>query len=198
MMKLQTFSILCILSLLTVKDMNAQKYEAPKHIIKFNLTPVFVGEFMPYYEYIFNKKLSGEIGVGFVTKNYLNDFVQESNFSKSRLLKTGPAFSLAARYYPYKSAELIYCTAEVRYRRYREAYQQLSTEGIMEESIEFNQKIIPRIGLGYIMYLDSHLLIDLSANLGLGVEKKLLLINESPISNYFLHFGIGFKLAYAL
>lgn len=198
MMKLQIFSLVCLLSLLTLNDTHAQQNESQKHIIKFNLAPIFVGEFMPSYEYVFHKKLSGEIGIGFVTKNYLNDFVQEANLSNSRLLKVGPAFSLALRYYPYRSAELIYCTAEIRYRRYREAYQQLNAEGLTEETIEYNQRVIPRLGLGYIIYMDSHLLIDLSANLGLGIEKKLLLFNESPMSNYYLHFGIGFKLAYTL
>lgn len=191
-------SMLFVMNIFMTHKSFAQNNERIKHLIKFNLAPIFVGEFMPYYEYTFNKKISGEIGIGFVTDNYLQNFVQETNGSTTRIHKNGPAFTLAARYYPYRIAELIYCTAEVKYRRYRKAYQQFTTDGSTEENIEFNQRIIPRIGLGYHRFLDDHFLIDLSANLGLGFEKKLQTSYEVPISKYFLNFGIGFKLAYAL
>jgi hypothetical protein len=189
--------IVFLFGLFSTQLVHAQKSEHKRHSIKFDLAPTLVGEFMPYYEFLFHKKISAEIGVGFVTDNYLMNFVQESNSAQTRLQKTGPAFSLAARYYPFRAGDLIYCTAAVKYRRYREAYQQFSTSGNLEESIEFNQRIIPRIGLGYHRFFDRHFLIDLSANLGLGFEKELKASNVSPISSYFLHFGIGCKLAYA-
>ncbi len=186
-----------LFGLFTTEAILAQKPDHNSHSIKFDVAPTFVGEFMPYYEYLFHKKISAEIGVGFVTDNYLMNFVQESNNVQTRLQKMGPAFSLAARYYPYSTGDLIYCTAAVKYRRYREAYQQFSTAGELEESIEYNQRIIPRFGLGYHRFFDQHFLIDLSVNLGLSFDKEFKQINASPILNYFLHFGIGCKLAYA-
>jgi hypothetical protein len=184
--------------LLIGSQLNAQDIKGPKHFIKFDAAPVFVGEFMPYYEYVINKKISTEIGVGFVTDNYLMNFVQESNSVQSRVQKIGPAFSLAARYYPYRRGDLIYCSAAIKYRRYRKANEQYNIEGNIEESIEYNQRIIPRIGLGYNFYLDQHFLIDISANLGLAFEKELKASSNVPLSNYYLHFGLGLKLVYAL
>ena len=183
--------------LLLTKTVLAQKSNHKKHSIKFDVAPTLVDEFMPYYEYLFHKKISAEVGVGFVTDNYLMNFVQESNSIQTRLQKMGPAFSPAARYYPFRTGDLIYCTADVKYRRYREAYQQFSAAGELEESIEYNQRIIPRLGLGYHRFFDQHFLIDLSVNLGLSFDKEFKQMNTSPISNYFLHFGIGCKLAYA-
>ncbi len=196
-MRFFIFLMIFLFGLFRSEEVHAQKPEHNRHSIKFDLAPTLVGEFMPYYEYLFHKKISAEIGVGFVTDNYLMNFVQESMVAQTRLQKMGPAFSLAARYYPYRAGDLIYCAAAVKYRRYREAYQQYSTTGALEETIEYNQRIIPRIGLGYHRFFDQHFLIDLSVNLGLGFEKEYNQFNASPISNYFLHFGIGCKLAYA-
>ena len=197
-MRIQLYLLLCAASLSIGGSLHAQKAKGPKHLIKFDAAPIFVGEFMPYYEYIFNSKISAEIGVGFVTENYLMDFVQETTYAQSRIQKKGPAFSLSARYYPYRKGDLIYCSAAIKYRRYREAYEQYSIDGGLEEDIEYNQRIIPRIGLGYHFYFDQHFLLDVSANLGLAFEKELQVVSSAPISNYFLHFGLGFKLVYAL
>ena len=41
--------------LLFGSQLNAQDIKGPKHFIKFDAAPVFVGEFMPYYEYVINK-----------------------------------------------------------------------------------------------------------------------------------------------
>ncbi len=196
-MRFFIFLIIFLFGIFFTEKAYAQKSDHNKHSIKFDFAPALVGEFMPYYEYLFHKKVSAEIGLGFVTDNYLMNFVQETIAAKTRLQKMGPAFSLAARYYPYRAGDLIYFTAAIKYRRYRDAYQQYSTTGALEENIEFNQRIIPRIGLGYHKFFDQHFLIDLSGNLGLGFEKESNQINAAPISNYFLHFGIGCKLAYA-
>lgn len=109
----------------------------------------------------------------------------------------GSAFSLAARYYHFRTRDLVYCTAAVKYRRYREVYQQFSAAGELEESIEYNRRIIPRLGPGYHRFCDQHFLIDLSVNHGLSFDKEFRQMNISPISNYFLHFGVECKLAYA-
>jgi hypothetical protein len=197
-MRIQLYVLMSVACLFFGVSLHAQKTKGPNHLIKFDAAPIFVGEFMPYYEYIFNSKISAEIGVGFVTENYLMDFVQETNYAQSRIQKKGPAFSLSARYYPYRKGDLIYCSAAIKYRRYREAYEQYSIDGDIEEEIEFNQRIIPRIGLGYHYYFDQHFLLDLSANLGLAFEKEFQVVSSTPVSNYFLHFGLGFKFVYVL
>lgn len=197
-MRIHLYLFLCAASLSIGGSLHAQQEKGPKHLIKFDAAPIFVGEFMPYYEYIFNSKISAEIGVGFVTENYLMDFVQETNYAQSRIQKKGPAFSVSARYYPYRKGDLIYCSAAIKYRRYREAYEQYSADGNLEEDIEYNQRIIPRIGLGYHFYFDQHFLLDVSANLGLAFEKEFQVVSSAAISNYFLHFGLGFKLVYVL
>ena len=183
--------------LFSTKVVLAQKSNHKKHRIKFDVATTLVGEFMLYYEYLFHKKISAEVGLGYVTDNYLMNFVQESINVQTRLQKMGPAFSLAARYYPFRTGDLIYCTAAVKYRRYREAYQQFSAAEELEESIEYNRRIIPRLGLGQHRFFDQYFLIDLTVNLGLSFVKEFKQMNTSPISNYFLHFGIGCKLAYA-
>jgi len=119
------------------------------------------------------------------------NFVQESNSAQSRVKKLGTAFSLVARYYPYRKGDLIYCSAAIKYRRYRKANEQYSVEGNIEESIENNQGIIPRIGLGYDFYLNQHFLIDLSANFGLTFENEFKFSRNVLLSNYYLHFGLG-------
>ena len=183
--------------LFSTKVVLAQKSNHKKHRIKFDVATTLVGEFMLYYEYLFHKKISAEVDVGYVTDNYLMNFVQESINVQTRLQKMGSAFSLASRYYPFRTGDLIYCTAAVKYRRYREAYQQFSAAEELEESIEYNRRIIPRLGLGQHRFFDQYFLIDLTVNLGLSFVKEFKQMNTSPISNYFLHFGIGLKLAYA-
>ena len=196
-MRFFIFFVIFLFGVFSTEKAHAQKYDQNRHSIKFNFAPTLVGEFMPYYEYLFDKKISAEIGIGFVTENYLLNFVQESIGAQTRLQKMGPAFSLAARYYPYRTGELMYCAAAIKYRRYREAYQQYATTGVLEETIEYTQRIIPRLGLGYHRFFNQHFLIDLSVNLGLGFEKEFKQMNASPVSNYLLHFGIGCKMAYA-
>ena len=148
-MRFFIFLMIFLFGVFSTEKAHAQKSDHNRHSIKFDFAPTLVGEFMPYYEYLFHKKISAEIGLGFVTDNYLMNFVQESIGAQTRLQKMGPAFSLAARYYPYRAGDLIYCAASIKYRRYRDAYQQYSTTGALEENIEYHQRIIPRIGLGY-------------------------------------------------
>ena len=61
-----------------------------------------IGEVMPSYEFVINEKFGIEGGIGFVTENYLNQFVQESNFGNTRQVKMGPSFLISSRYYPFK------------------------------------------------------------------------------------------------
>ena len=169
----------------------------PRHIVKLDLTPIFVGEIIPSYEYIFNDKIAIEGGLGIVTENYLSQFIQESNTGQTRQMKYGPGLLIGARYYPFHRAEIIYCKAELKYRKYKEEYQELgSSEGIQIIK-EYERKIIPRLGMGYHLYLDDHFLLDFSANLGLTFIKEFQFGYNDAVKNTRLHFGIGFKFAYA-
>lgn len=169
----------------------------PKHIVKLNILPLAVGEIMPSYEYIINEKFGIEGGIGFVTENYLSQFVQESNFGNTRQMNIGPSFLIASRYYPFKRADYLYCKGEIKYRRYKEVYQELSSSGGSQIIDEYERKIIPRIGLGYHLYLDEHFLFDMSANLGLTLIKDFQFGYDEAVKNTKLHFGLGFKFAYA-
>lgn len=171
--------------------------DGPKHIIKLNIAPIFIGEIMPSYEYLFNNKISMEAGLGFMTENYLQNFIQESNASQTRQIKYGPSFFIAARYYPYKKGEIIYFTGEIRYRNYKEVYQELGSTGGLTEIDEYLQKVIPRIGIGYHLYLDDHFLIDFSSYIGLTFDKRFQFGFSDPVKKSGLHFGIGLKFAYA-
>ena len=60
-----------------------------------------------------------------MTENYLSQFIQESNTGQTRQMKYGPGLLIGARYYPFHRAEIIYCKAELKYRKYKEEYQEL-------------------------------------------------------------------------
>ena len=167
------------------------------HIVKINIAPIVVGEIMPSYEYIFNDKIALEGGVGIVTENYLSQFIQESNLGQTRQMKIGPCFLISTRYYPFRRGEFIYCKAELKYRRYKEVYQELSSNGGNQIINEYERKIIPRLGTGYHIYLDEHFLFDLSANIGLSFIKEFQFGYTTAVQNTRLHFGIGFNFAYA-
>jgi len=169
----------------------------PKHIVKMNLAPIAVGEIMPSYEYIFNDKIAIEGGVGFVTENYLRQFIQESITGQTRQLKYGPSFVLSGRYYPFRRAEVIYCKAEVKFRRYKELYQQINNTGDFESIKEYEQRIMPRFGMGYHLYLDQHFFLDLGANVGLTFIQEYQFGYNDALKNTRFHFGIDFKFAYA-
>jgi len=168
-----------------------------KHIVKMNLAPIAVGEIMPSYEYIFNDKIAIEGGIGFVTENYLRQFIQESITGQTRQLKYGPSFLMSGRYYPFRRAEVIYCKAEVKLRRYKELYQQLNNSGDFESIKEYEQRIIPRFGMGYHLFLDQHFFLDIGANIGLTFIQEYQFGYNDALKNTRFHFGIDFKFAYA-
>ena len=168
-----------------------------KHIVKMNLAPIAVGEIMPSYEYIFNDKIALEGGIGFVTENYLRQFTQESITGQTRQLKYGPSFLISGRYYPFRRAEVIYCKVEVKFRRYKELYQQINNIGDFESINEYEQRIMPRFGMGYHLYLDQHFFLDLGANLGLTFIQEYQFGYNDALKNTRFHFGIDFKFAYA-
>ena len=168
-----------------------------KHIVKMNLAPIAVGEIMPSYEYIFNDKIAIEGGIGFVTENYLRQFIQESITGQTRQLKYGPSFMISSRYYPFRRAEVIYCKVEVKLRRYKELYQQLNNAGEFESIKEYEQRIMPRFGMGYHLFLDQHFFLDFGANIGLAFIREYQFGYNDALKNTRFHFGIDFKFAYA-
>ena len=79
----------------------------------------------------------------------------------------------------------------------KEIYQELNSAGDFQIIDEYERKVIPRIGVGYHLYLDEHFLFDMSANAGLTFIKDFQFGYDSAIKNTKLHFGLGFKFAYA-
>ena len=167
------------------------------HIVKMNLAPIAIGEIMPSYEYIFNDKIAIEGGLGFVTENYLRQFIQESITGQTRQLKYGPSFLVSGRYYPFRRAEVIYCKSELKFRRYKELYQQLNSAGGIESIKEYEQRVMPRFGMGYHLFLDQHFFLDLGANIGLSFIQEYQFGYNDAVKNTRFHFGIDFKFAYA-
>ena len=147
--------------------------------------------------YIFNDKIAIEGGVGFVTENYLRQFIQESVAGQTRQMKYGPSFVVSGRYYPFKRAEVIYCKAEIKFRRYKELYQQINNIGDFESIKEYEQRIMPRFGMGYHLFLDQHFFLDLGANIGLTFIQEYQFGYDDALKNTRFHFGIDFKFAYA-
>ena len=196
---MKAIHIFFLFSLLFSVQVHGQKSKTstPKHIIKLGITPIVVGEVLPSYEYVFTDKFGLEAGIGFVTENYLNQFIQESNFGNTRLMKFGPSFLIAARYYPFRRADYMYCKGEMKYRRYKEVYQEISGSGNTETINEYERKFIPRVGIGYQLYLDKHFLFDMNANIGLAFIKDYQFGSNAPVKNTKLHFGLGLKFAYA-
>ena len=96
-----------------------------------------------------------------------------------------------------KKGEIIYCTGEIRYRNYKEVYQEIGSSGGITEIDEYQQKVIPRIGIGYHLYMDDHFLVDFSSYIGLTFDKRFQIGFSEPVKNSGLHFGIGIKFAYA-
>ena len=96
---MRTFQISFLFLFALCVQMHAQKSNAskPKHVVKLGITPIFVGEILPSYEYIFTDKFGLEAGIGFLTENYLDQFIKESNFGNTRLMKIGPSSSRARR-----------------------------------------------------------------------------------------------------
>ncbi|MDG2153901.1 MAG: hypothetical protein P8K10_08215 [Crocinitomicaceae bacterium] len=196
MKAIQNFFLFSLLFSVQVHGQKS-KTSTPKHIIKLGITPIVVGEVLPSYEYVFTDKFGLEAGIGFVTENYLNQFIQESNFGNTRLMKFGPSFLIAARYYPFRRADYMYCKGEMKYRRYKEVYQEISGSGNTETINEYERKFIPRVGIGYQLYLDKHFLFDMNANIGLAFIKDYQFGSNAPVKNTKLHFGLGLKFAYA-
>ncbi len=169
----------------------AQDFQLPKNSIKVSVLPIFVGEVNFNYERILSKKISGELALGFVTDNYLMNFLSESNSLATNKILIGPSMGFLVKYYPFIVGDELYIDLEFKYRRYRKRYSQDEID-----FIEYNERFIPRVGIGYHHFLDEKLFIDFSGNLGLVFQNTLLFVNETVNQAIKFNFGVGLKFGY--
>ena len=188
------FLIICFAILFNSLELKAQSFKLPNNYLKISVAPIFVGEVNFNYERLFNDKISTEIAVGFVTDNYLKAFLSETATINTGKTLIGPSVGGLFKYYPFSKGDELYLCAEFKYRRYRKLYSQ---DGGALTYNEYTQRMIPRVGVGYHYFMDEHLFIDFSGNLGLIFEKSRQYGNDSPINNIKLHFGLGLKFGYA-
>lgn len=194
LVKLYLKRYLCIIILLLVSlKLVGQEYKLPKNSFKISVLPIFIGEVNVNYERILSKKISGEIAVGFVTDNYLMNFLSESTVAAANKVLIGPSGGVLFKYYPFIAGDELYIDLEFKYRRYRKRYTQ--DAGAVEFN-EYTERFIPRIGVGYHHFLDEKLFFDFSGNLGLIFQNMLLFSNENIISSIKLNFGVGLKFGY--
>lgn len=183
-------------------------FNPSKNLSKIGVQEIFNGDFSLYQERVFTDKLSAEVGLGIVLRNFIKDFFQENTPSDTRKTLLGPSFSLKAKYYPYIPGEAFYFSAEHKFRRYRTQYSTTSVSGSMFEFNEFSQRNVFRIGIGYIHCVDEHFFIDYYTSVGMS---NVLDQNRIPIYNQTtgeydyekdksrttaLHFVAGLKFGY--
>ena len=171
----------------------AQDYQLPKNSIKASVLPIFVGEVNINYERILTKKISAEAALGFVTDNYLMNFLSEANSTSANKVLIGPSAGFLFKYYPFIVGDELYIDLELKYRRYRKRYTQ--DAGAFQFN-EYTERFIPRIGVGYHHFLDEKLFFDFSGNLGLVFQNLLLFSNENINQTIKLNFGVGLKFGY--
>jgi hypothetical protein len=187
------FSLGIILTLLINQNFNSQTNNLPKNSLKVSVAPIFVGEVNFNYERFLFKKISSEIGIGFVTDNYLMNFLSESNANDVNKVKIGPSVGGMLKYYPFVLGDELYLDLEFKYRRYRKSYSQDFGALFFNE---FNERYISRIGVGYHYFLDDYIFFDFSGNLGLIFQNSLQFSNQEIKSSIKLNFGLGLKFGY--
>jgi hypothetical protein len=119
----------------------------------------------------------------------------EEPIVKSRQTLIGPSIGGLVKYYPFSPGDELYLCAEFKYRSYRAEYNQDGQNLIFEE---YTQRMIPRVGVGYHYFLDEHMFMDFSGNLGLIFDKTFQFGDDRPSKAIKLNFGFGLKLGYAL
>ena len=173
---------------------NAQTFKTPNNFIKVSVLPIFVGEVNLNYERKINKKITAELGLGIVTNNYIKSFLTEEPIVKSRQTIIGPSAGGLVKYYPFSLGDELYLCTEFKFRRYRAEYNQDGNNLIINE---YTQRMIPRIGVGYHYFLDEHMFMDFSGNLGLIFDKTYQFGDDRPSKTIKLNFGFGLKFGYA-
>jgi len=167
----------------------------PFSSVKIGVAPIFVGEVLGQYEKSFNKKSTFEIGVGLLTDNYIKNALEEAIPVNARRVVPGPAASFAYHYYPFNLGEQLYFSVEYKYRLYRKNFSQDGGNLLVKE---YQQRMMPRIGIGYNFYMDEKFYIDFSGNLGFVLDKTFQIGDIEPIKTIKLNFGFGLKFCYRL
>jgi hypothetical protein len=173
---------------------SAQTFVTKKNSLKVSTLPIFVGEVNLNYERILSKKIAGELAIGFVTDNYLSNFLSESNSASANKVLIGPSAGILLKYYPFIAGDELYVDVEFKYRKYRKLYSQ--DAGTIEFK-EYVERFIPRIGVGYHHFLDDKLFFDFSGNLGLIFQNARQFSTNGINESIKLNFGIGLKFGYA-
>lgn len=138
----------------------------------FKLSPLeaFSGDISFYYERIFRENVSGEVGIGLTTSDYLSIFTDDINIS-DRVSKIGNSFGLGLRYYPFRASEDFYFAPELKYRYYHNSF---IPEGYENSQFLDEKKSITnfRITFGYVYFFDDKIFVDYFGGLGLASVKE--------------------------
>lgn len=172
----------------------SQKFKKDFKSIKVGVAPIFVGEMAGFYEKSFSKKTTFELGAGILTDNYIKNFLEEVLAVQARKVVPGPSLSAGIRYYPRNLGRDFYFITELKYRLYLKKFSQVGSPS----TTEYDQRIIPRFGVGYHIYFDEKFFLDMSANVGFSLNKSYEIGDLYPGKYVKLHFGIGLKFSYQL
>lgn len=184
-----------VIFLLTIYSINGQGYNRQKQQIKLGFTSLFKGDFLCGYERLVSKKVSAEVNVGVLTRDYSENFFYEISTAEEKI--SLPGFSLASgiRYYPIAALDLLFVTGEIKYRNYRYS----SSEIVLPDTKENEQRLTPRMGVGYLIHLDDHFNFDMSGNIGFTFKRSSIDQQgelNGPSPNKF-HFGLNIKFSYS-
>jgi hypothetical protein len=183
------------LILLIVYSAYSQRFIPHKNQVKLGFSSIVKGDFLFGYERLLTKKISAELDLGVLTRDYSEDFFYEISTSEEKISLPGLSLATGIRYYPIFPLDLFFVSAEMKYRYYRYS----SSELINEESIENEQRITPRLGVGYILHLDEHFNFDMSGLMGFTFKRNSIDQQNNlnaPSPNKF-HFGLNIKFSYS-
>ncbi len=172
-----------------------QRFVPHKNQVKLGFSSVVKGDFLVGYERLITKKISTEIDLGVLTRDYAEDFFYEISTSEEKISLPGLSLATGIRYYPIFPLDLFFVSAEMKYRYYRYS----SSELVNEESKENEQRITPRLGVGYILHLDEHFNFDMSGLMGFTFKRNSIDQQNNlngPSPNKF-HFGLNIKFSYS-
>lgn len=168
---------------------------APFTAAKLSVAPIFVGEVQGKYEHSSGKKSTFEIGLGLLTDNYIKNALEEAIAVNARKVVIGPSASIGYRYYPLKKGEQIYFSTEFKYRLYRKRFSQDGGDFVTKEYL---QRMMPRVGFGYHLFIDERFFVDFSGNLGFSLDKQFQVGDLKAIPSIKLNCGIGINFSYRL
>ena len=184
--------LICLLNLYLV---NGQGISRNNQQVKLGFTSLFKGDFLFGYERLFSKKVSGEIDFGILTRDYAENFFYEISTAEEKTSLPGYSLAAGIRYYPISSMDLLFVTGEIKYRNYRYS----SSEIVAPDTKENEQRVTPRLGIGYIFHIDENFNFDMSGNLGFTFKRSSIDQQgelNGPSPNKF-HFGLNIKFSYS-